>query len=156
MEGKEGGPILVRPAVLMGALPLSPPLPIRSGIAQWANTCAALRGDFWLLIAYDERRRWRWRCDEMRWRTADGSCELLLCHTGSSVGSYELHTKCYMGGGISSRLRQNLARIPWARFVGVESFERRSGEYGMLREKTRLGKYTESTMTICLIKSKHP
>ena len=62
-------------------LRLSLPLPIRSGIAQWANTCAALRGDFWLLIAYDERRR-----------DADGSCELLLCHTGSSIGSYEDHT----------------------------------------------------------------
>ena len=27
MEGKEGGPILVRPAVLMGALPSPPPSP---------------------------------------------------------------------------------------------------------------------------------
>ena len=40
-EGKEGGPILVRPAILMGALPPSPPLslspPIRGGIAQWAG-----------------------------------------------------------------------------------------------------------------------
>ena len=128
----------VPPFSWVPSLPL--PLPLRrcrfeaASHNGRANTCAALRGDFWLLIAYDERRS-----DAMADRgTADGSGELLLCHTGSSVVSYELHTKCYMGGGISSRLRQNLARIPWARFVGIETFKRRSGEYGMLREKTSL------------------